>query len=72
MKQLLIFLLAVFSIIVLGVQSQPDGYVLQLTKDQMSKTKGNYCGPNLANTLSGLCRGSYNTRLPVKKSCKLP
>lgn len=69
MKRFLICLLSLFSIFMF-TYSNPDGFVLKLTKEQMSKTKGTYCGPNLANTLSMLCKGSYNTRLPVKKSCK--
>lgn len=69
MKGLLIFFLSLCFIFI-PTQTHPGGVVLQLSKDEMRKTKGNYCGSNLANTLSVLCRGNYNTRIPIKKSCE--
>lgn len=69
MRKLLIFVLAFFPVLI-TVYSYSDGFVLKLNKNEMSQTKGTYCGPNLANTLSVLCQGRYNTRLQAKKSCK--
>lgn len=60
-------LLVVFWCICIG--SKTDGTDLEMTVEEMRRVKGVYCGTHLANTLSTLCRGSYNNRFEVKKSC---